>query len=102
MASVSAPSPATAPVSNTILGTAVYAGAQLYEESKLLQNYGAESVFAHLTHCTLFVLVALLGLHALCSIVREGMAVFFGKYWRNRRLVFSLLPLCQGLCGSQK
>jgi len=71
--------------SNTILGTAVYAGAQLYEESKLLQNYGADSVFAHLTHCTLFVLVALLGLHALCAIVKEGMAVFLGKYWQDWR-----------------
>jgi hypothetical protein len=26
----------------------------------------------------------------------------FGKYWRSRPLVFSLLPRCQGLCGSQK
>lgn len=25
-----------------------------------------------------------------------------GKCWRRRPLVFSLLPLCQGLCGSQK
>ena len=26
----------------------------------------------------------------------------FGKYWRRRRLVFSFVPRCQGLCGSQK
>src|SRR6266516_884637 len=25
-----------------------------------------------------------------------------GKYWRSRPLVFSLVPRCQGLCGSQK
>ena len=25
-----------------------------------------------------------------------------GKYWRNRPLVFSLVPRCQGLCGSAK
>ena len=26
----------------------------------------------------------------------------FGKYWRSSPLVFSLLPRCQGLWGSQK
>ncbi len=26
----------------------------------------------------------------------------FGKYWRNKRLVFSLVPRCHGLCGSAK
>ncbi len=26
----------------------------------------------------------------------------FGKYWRSRPLVFSLVPRCQGECGSQK
>jgi len=25
-----------------------------------------------------------------------------GKYWRSNRLVFSLVPRCQGLWGSQK
>ena len=29
-------------------------------------------------------------------------SVPFGKYWRRRRLVFSLVPRCQGLWGSQK
>ena len=29
-------------------------------------------------------------------------SVPFGKYWRNRPLVFSLVPPCQGLWGSQK
>ena len=29
-------------------------------------------------------------------------SVPFGKYWRSNLLVFSLLPLCHGLCGSQK
>ena len=67
---------------NTIAGTALYAGAQLYEECVLLQNYGQEDVFKHLTHCTLFVLVALLGLHALCSIAKAGMIACCGKYWK--------------------
>ena len=26
----------------------------------------------------------------------------FGKYWRSSPLVFSLVPRCHGLCGSQK
>ena len=29
-------------------------------------------------------------------------SVPFGKYWRSRPLVFSFVPRCQGLCGSQK
>src|SRR3546814_6150396 len=29
-------------------------------------------------------------------------SVPLGKYWRIRPLMFSLLPRCQGLCGSQK
>lgn len=29
-------------------------------------------------------------------------SVPLGKYWWIRPLMFSLLPRCQGLCGSQK
>jgi len=29
-------------------------------------------------------------------------SVPFGKYWRSNPLVFSLVPRCHGLCGSQK
>jgi hypothetical protein len=29
-------------------------------------------------------------------------SVPFGKYWRSSPLVFSLVPRCHGLCGSQK
>src|SRR5262249_25330359 len=29
-------------------------------------------------------------------------SVPFGKYWRRRPLVFSFVPRCHGLCGSQK
>jgi hypothetical protein len=29
-------------------------------------------------------------------------SVPLGKYWRSKPFVFSLLPRCQGLCGSQK
>src|SRR5216683_6686778 len=35
---------------------------------------------------------------ALCAL----RSVPFGKYWRSRPLVFSLVPRCHGLCGSQK
>src|SRR5277367_1771430 len=35
---------------------------------------------------------------ALCAL----RSVPFGKYWRSRPLVFSLVPRCQGLRGSQK
>ena len=65
--------------SNTIVGTVIYAGAQMYEESMLLQNYGAESVFVHLTHCTLFMIIVLLCLHALGSIVSEVTFILFAK-----------------------
>jgi hypothetical protein len=32
----------------------------------------------------------------------DGQVGALGKYWRSRPLVFSLLPRCQGECGSQK
>ena len=35
---------------------------------------------------------------ALCTL----RSVPFGKYWRSSPLVFSLVPRCHGLCGSQK
>src|SRR4051812_11555804 len=35
---------------------------------------------------------------ALCTL----RSVPFGKYWRSSPLVFSFVPRCQGLCGSQK
>ena len=34
--------------------------------------------------------------------VTSEKSVPFGKYWRSSPLVFSLVPLCQGLLGSQK
>jgi hypothetical protein len=36
------------------------------------------------------------------SAVHALRSVPFGKYWRSRPLVFSLLPRCQGECGSAK
>jgi hypothetical protein len=37
-----------------------------------------------------------------CSAVQICRSVPLGKYWRRRPLVFSLLPRCQGECGSAK
>src|SRR5262249_48849849 len=34
--------------------------------------------------------------------VRPDRSTFLGRYWRNRPLVFSLLPRCHGDRGSQK
>ncbi len=34
--------------------------------------------------------------------LKPDISVPFGKYLRSNRLVFSLLPRCQGDCGSQK
>jgi Transposase, Mutator family len=39
---------------------------------------------------------------ASCSAVQICRSVPLGKYWRRRPLVFSLLPRCQGECGSAK
>jgi hypothetical protein len=50
-------------VSDTLLGTTIYAVAMTYEQVMLLQNYGAEQVFVHLTHCTLFVSLAFMWMH---------------------------------------
>lgn len=41
-------------VSDTFLGTVIYAVAMTYEQWMLLDNYGASKVFVHLTHCTIF------------------------------------------------
>lgn len=80
-------------MSNTIAGTAIYAGAQLYEESRLLQTYGSDAVFVHLTHCTLFVAIVLLGMHALGSILYEAMRTFFGRAWADWRAMESFLAV---------
>jgi len=37
-----------------------------------------------------------------CSWVTPPRSARLGKYWRSSPLVFSLLPRCHGLCGSQK
>ena len=34
--------------------------------------------------------------------VKVERSVPFGKYCRNKPLVFSFVPRCHGLCGSQK
>src|ERR1700738_1535746 len=39
---------------------------------------------------------------AMSSALCARRSVPFGKYWRSRPLVFSLVPRCQGLRGSQK
>ena len=36
------------------------------------------------------------------SALQRARSVPLGKYWRSSPLVFSLVPRCQGLCGSQK
>ena len=36
------------------------------------------------------------------TIVSAPRSVPFGKYWRSSRFVFSLVPRCHGLRGSQK
>jgi len=50
-------------ISNTLLGTTIYATAMTYEQVLLLQNYGAERVLVHLTHCTLFSSLVLMWVH---------------------------------------
>src|SRR5450631_1942006 len=37
-----------------------------------------------------------------CDCVTSDRSAPLGKYWRSNPLVFSLLPRCQGLLGSQK
>ena len=40
------------------------------------------------------------GVQLFLAVVRQIGA--FGQYWRTRPFLFSLLPRCHGLCGSQK
>src|SRR5882762_2918628 len=37
-----------------------------------------------------------------CDCVKPDRSALLGKYWRSNPLVFSLVPRCQGLLGSQK
>ena len=39
---------------------------------------------------------------AMSSAVQRDRSVPFGKYWRNKPLVFSLVPRCHGLSGSAR
>jgi hypothetical protein len=42
------------------------------------------------------------GIAAMSSALQRARSVPFGKYWRKRPLVFSLVPRCHGLFGSAK
>jgi hypothetical protein len=39
---------------------------------------------------------------SISSALHLARSVPLGKYWRSRPFVFSLVPRCQGLCGSAK
>src|SRR5439155_17100248 len=39
---------------------------------------------------------------SICDCVKPDRSALLGKYWRSNPLVFSLVPRCQGLLGSQK
>jgi hypothetical protein len=58
-------------VSDTLLGTTIYAIAMTYEQAMLLQNYGVKQVFVHLTHCTLFVSLALMWAHVALMALKD-------------------------------
>jgi len=45
---------------DTLIGTILYALIMSYEQVKLLETYGTQLVFVHLTHCTLFVSLMLM------------------------------------------
>jgi hypothetical protein len=48
---------------NTFVGTIMYFVAAGYEEYMVVYNYGAASVFVHLTHCTLFLSLCLMAVY---------------------------------------
>ena len=50
-------------VYSTLLGTTMYVVAMTYEQVVLLQNYGTQQVFVHMTHCTLFVSLVFMWAH---------------------------------------
>ena len=62
---------------DTLLGTAIYVGAQGYEEIRLLVRFGEERVFCHLTHCILFFSIGLLGLHLSLCVLKTLLLCWF-------------------------
>jgi len=65
-------------VSDTLLGTTIYAAAMTYEQVLLLQNYGTEQVFVHLTHCTLFVSLVFMWIHVGLMALKD---ILIGRYF---------------------
>lgn len=62
---------------DTFLGSLIYAISMSYEQMKLLENYGMEETFVHLTHCSLFLSLLLLWVHVTFTLIKEAITFFF-------------------------
>lgn len=69
--------------SDTLAGTIIFVVSSSYEEIRLLTEFGADRVLCHLTHCTLFLNLALLVAHALLSLVKTLILRNFDLYARS-------------------
>lgn len=76
---------------DTFVGTLLYFGAAAYEEYLVIENYGAEQVFNHLTHCTLFISLCMLGVYIVVDLLKIGLSWIF--YVREDSLLNRLLAV---------
>lgn len=62
---------------DTLLGTALYAAAMSYEQMELLQNYGSQRVFVHLTHVSLFCLLLVMWAWVAAAALKDLLSIWF-------------------------
>jgi len=66
-------------MSNTLIGTLLYASCMTYEQYQLLEVYGSVAVLSHLTHCTLFVTLILMWVQVGLIILKDTIHVIIGE-----------------------
>lgn len=72
---------------DTFIGTLVYAIAMSYEQVELLNNYGSQFIFIHLTHITLFVSLLLMWMWIAFMAFKEFMVLGCGFGFRDDSVV---------------
>lgn len=68
---------AVAALGDTFAGALAYFGAAAYEEYKVIETYGADNVFSHLTHCTLFVSLCMMAVYLVLDLLTRALSLCF-------------------------
>lgn len=62
---------------DTLVGTLIYTIVMTYEQVQLLNNYGSQFVFVHLTHVTLFVSLLLMWVWVTFMVLKSVLSCFY-------------------------